>query len=120
MRTLCLRFLRVIVASALLLWMVVPASAADSDYSDDKLRAFVAAAVVVGDKSSEWCAKIESAASEEEASQLRQQAEQELVQAIDAADDITLEEYNEISVAARADPQLATRFREIYDGQKAE
>ena len=117
MRWLHARVVRCLVVLGVLLWMAAPATAAESEYSDDKLRAFVAAAVMIGDMSSEWREKIEAAPSEEEANQLREQAGQELAAAIDAADDITLEEYNDISVAARADPELATRIREIYDGE---
>lgn len=113
----CVR--RGLVALGVLFLLATPVTAAEQQYSDDKLRAFVAAAVMIGDMSSEWREKIEAAPSEEEANQLREQAGQELAAAIDAADDITLEEYNEISVAARADPELATRIREIYDGEQS-
>jgi hypothetical protein len=46
---------------------------------------------------------------------MRDQANGELVSAINQADGITIDEYREISQAAQADPTLMERISEIFD-----
>ena len=52
---------------------------------------------------------------ETEAAQLRDQANGELVAAIESAQGISVEEYREISQAAQSDPQLMARISGIFD-----
>ena len=77
--------------------------------SDAKLHAFIVAAVKVGDLIDKWSPKIEAAATTEE-KKLKQQANNELVSAIQGSGDMTLPEYRQISPAAETDPALQERI----------
>ena len=84
----------------------VPAAA----LTDDKLHAFIIAALKVGDLIDQWSPKIEEAKTPEEQEQLKQQANNELVAAIHSSGDLTLPEYRAISTAAENDPALQERI----------
>lgn len=90
---------------------------AQTDISEAKLEAFVAAAVSVSQIIEQWTPRIESAESQEAADDLLDQANAELVAAIEETGGITLEEYKEISQAAQADPSLSARIEEIFNQQ---
>lgn len=78
--------------------------------TDDKLHAFIIAALKVGDLIDQWSPKIEAAKTPEEQDQLKQQANNELVAAIHSSGDLTLPEYRAISTAAENDPALQERI----------
>lgn len=84
----------------------VPAAA----LTDDKLHAFIIAALKVGDLIDQWSPKIEAAKTPEEQDKLKQQANNELVAAIHSSGDLTLPEYRAISTAAENDPALQERI----------
>ena len=86
------------------------AAMADPAYSEQKLGAFVEAAVQVRELSSVWQQRIVTAGSEAQAGELRNQAGQELVAAVESTDGITLAEYNQIVEDARKDPDLSARI----------
>ena len=119
MRLATTAIVRTLTLAALFVWAASSASHAQSSFSEQKLEAFVAAAVAVTELSEEWKQRIGEAGSEEKAEELRQQANQELVAAVEGTDGITVEEYKDISEAARDDPQLSAKIREIYDDQAA-
>lgn len=89
-----------------------PAAAAAS-LTDEKLHAFIVAALKVGDLIDQWTPKIEAAKTPEEQDKLKQQANSELVAAIQGNGDLTLPEYQEISTAAENDPALQERILNI-------
>lgn len=93
---------------------------AESEVSDAKLQAFVAAAVSVTELIEQWSPRIESAESQEAADELLAEANSELIDAIEATDGITVDEYKEISEAAQADPSLSARIEEIFQQQYGE
>ena len=84
----------------------VPAAA----LTDDKLHAFIIAALKVGDLIDQWSPKIEAAKTPAEQEQLKQQANSELVAAIEGSGGMTLPEYRAISSAAENDPALQERI----------
>lgn len=88
---------------------------AQDQYEQAKLESFVTAALMVNDLVEQWTPRIQGAQDETEAAQLRDQANSELVAAIESADGISVEEYREISQAAQADPQLMARISGIFD-----
>jgi hypothetical protein len=91
------------------------AAPAQEQFPEDKLGSFVEAAIQVEQLVAEWSPKIEGAADEDAANQLREEANADLAAAIEETDGITVEEYRTIAQAAQSDPALSTRLREIYE-----
>jgi len=91
------------------------AAQAQEQYEQEKLESFVVAALAVNELVEQWTPRIQGAQDETEAAQLRDQANSELVAAINQANGITVEEYREISQAAQADPALMAQISEIFD-----
>jgi hypothetical protein len=104
-----------IILALSLVFGVTSASQAQEQYDEAKLESFVTAALMVNDLVEQWTPRIQGAQDETEAAQLRDQANSELVAAIESADGISVEEYREISQAAQADPQLMARISGIFD-----
>jgi Domain of unknown function (DUF4168) len=90
---------------------------AQPEFSDQQLESFVVAAIAVEEVIREWNPRIQAAQDDAHAAQLREQANAELMEVITQADGITLERYQEIGRAAQADPDLATRIRNIYQAK---
>lgn len=88
---------------------------AQEQFPEAKLDSFIEAAIQVEELVAEWSPKIEGAADENAANELRAEANADLAAAIEETDGITVEEYRTISQAAQADPTLSTRLREIYE-----
>ena len=93
---------------------------AQEQYTEEKLHSFVTAAISVNDLVQEWGPRIGAAESEQEAADLREQANAELRAAIEATPGITVEEYQEIGQAAQADPELSTKIQDIYAERSTE
>jgi hypothetical protein len=93
---------------------------AQEQYEQEKLESFVVAALAVNELVEQWTPRIQGAQDETEAAQLRDQANSELVNAINQANGITVEEYRQISQAAQADPALMARISEIFDDMQPE
>jgi hypothetical protein len=91
---------------------------AQTEFSDQQLESFVVAALAIDEVIREWNPRIQAAENEEQATQLREEANAALLETISKADGITIEEYQEIGQAAQGDPELAARINEIYQ-QKA-
>jgi hypothetical protein len=103
-----------IVALALVL-PPVGAAQAQEQYDQQTLESFVVAALEVNRLVEEWTPRIQGAPSEGEAAEMREQANEELVEAINQTSDITIDEYREISAAAQSDPALMARISEIIE-----
>lgn len=88
-----------------------------SEYTEEQLESFVDAAVAVNDLIEDWRPRITAAESEEQAAQLREQANEELAEAIEQTEGMSLEEYQQIGQAAQADPELSERINEIYQAR---
>ena len=98
-----------VLAASSLAWAQAP-----SEFSDEQLESFVVAALAVDEVIRDWNPRIQAAENDEEAAQLREQANAELVETITRTEGITIEQYQEIGRAAQADPELAARINEIY------
>lgn len=81
--------------------------------SDEKLEAFTRAAITVQGQSRRWQSSIQSAGSEAEAEQLKQQAQQEMAATVQQQPNITVKEYVQISQAMRQDARLYQRVQGI-------
>jgi len=80
------------------------------EVSDAKLESVAKAYIEVVAIQEEYRPRIEAAQSPEEAQQLQQEANQEMVEAIEAQDNVTLDEYNTIIQAAQMDEELGARL----------
>ena len=86
-----------------------PPVAAATDVSDAQLRTFIDAATEVQSISEKWQARAASTESEEEVEEVRRQATEEMVGAVEEKG-MTVDEFNSISKAAEQDPQLKSRI----------
>lgn len=99
---------------------VTPASAgepagvqlAQASYSEEKLQSFASAAVQIQQIREEYTAEIQQAESEEQRQQLAEEANTEMVGAVESAPGISVEEYNEIIEASAEDQELSQRINE--------
>lgn len=94
------------------------AAQAQEQYEQQKLESFVVAALEINRLVEQWTPRIQGAEDETVAAQMRDEANGELVNAIDQADGISIDEYREISQAAQADPALMARISEIFEGMQ--
>lgn len=77
------------------------------EVTEDKLRAFASATLALEEVAARHRAEIAAAETADEEARLEREAERERIATVEATPGITLDEYNAISTAARADPDLA-------------
>lgn len=91
-------------------------------FTDEQLQSYAEAAIQVSEVIQEWQPQImeaREAGDEERAAELTEAANEELLATIQDADGITVEEYQEISVAARQDEELYNDLNErVQDMQQ--
>ena len=80
----------------------------------------MAAVIKVDRLIDQWTPKIQSAENRDQAAALNKQANDELKQAIEETDGISVPEYQQISEALRNDPDLLTRMQKAYKEKKAQ
>ncbi len=85
-----------------------PAAVPQQD--DAKLKSFAVAFIEVAKVTQSYQPQIESAGTAEDQSRLRQEAGEKMVEAVNEAEGITLDEYNTIIQAAQTDPDLAQKI----------
>ena len=90
---------------------------AQAEFEEAKLESFVTAAIAVNDLIEQWGPRIEQAEDEQQAAQLREQANAEMVTAIDQTEGISVEEYQTIVQAARNDPQLSGQLQQMFEAE---
>jgi len=81
------------------------------DVSQEQIQAFAAAMVEVQQLGQEWTQKMQQTEDQEELSQMQQQAQEEMMGAIEDQG-MTVEEYNEIATAAQQDQELAQQIQQ--------
>jgi hypothetical protein len=113
------RAIGAMIMASSLVCVPIGASQAAEQYEQAKLESFVTAALEVNRLVEQWTPRIQGAKSETEATQLREQANRELVAAIEQSDGMSLEEYEQISHAAQSDPQLMDRITRIFDDMQS-
>ena len=87
-------------------------------FTDETLQAFVTAALDVQEVRAEYEGRIAEAADDDAAATLATEARDAMVQAVEDADDITVEEYLAVGSAAEADPLLAERLTAMFQAQQ--
>src|SRR5262245_18594426 len=113
MRGLMRRAPALVVALVRAACLAPPGQAAEVD--DAKLESFILAAISAHDVIKSAADRINQAGSDAEISQLRDEIDAQVEQAIEQTDGITLAEYREIHEAARADPALENRIIEKFN-----
>lgn len=88
--------------------MEAPAATAPVD--DEKLRSFAVAFLEVAKVNQVYQPQIEAAESPDEQQRLQESAGAQMLEAVNAQDGITVDEYNVIIQQAQADPDLAQRI----------
>ena len=89
----------------------VEAPAAAPQQADDaKLKSFAVAFIEVAKVTQSYQPQIAAAGTAEDQSRLRQEAGEKMVEAVNEAEGITLDEYNTIIQAAQTDPDLAQKI----------
>ena len=83
-----------------------------ADFSDEELQQFVDLQDRIGEIREEYVSQIESAESEDKARQLQQEAQSEMVTAIEDAG-MSVQEYNAIAVAYNSNPDIQERVDEM-------
>ncbi|QLL63771.1 DUF4168 domain-containing protein [Sinorhizobium mexicanum] len=80
--------------------------------SDQKIEAFAVAYLQVDKVRQEYSAKIEATPDQAAKEKLKNEASQQMVQAVEASNGISVEEYTSILTAAQNDPALAKKVQE--------
>ncbi|WP_179105612.1 DUF4168 domain-containing protein [Vreelandella utahensis] len=83
-----------------------------ADFSDEELQQFVNLQDSIGEIREEYVSQIEAAESEDKARQLQQEAQSEMVSAIEDAG-MSVQEYNAIAVAYNSNPDIQERVDEM-------
>ncbi|WP_417719603.1 DUF4168 domain-containing protein [Salipiger sp.] len=81
-----------------------------ADYSEEVLTSFVDAAMQVQAVQEDYAARIDETPEPENKQALVEEAQTEMVAAVDETEGMDVETYNEISAAAQADPELNERL----------
>lgn len=95
------------------------AAAPAANFPEEKLRSFAVAFLEVDKVNKEYAPKVESAASEDEKTKLREEAGKKMVDAVNGTEGINAEEYGSIMNAAQSDPQLVARIQTMI-GEEAQ
>lgn len=86
--------------------------AQSQQFSDEDVKAFVAARDSVIEISQEWEERIQNAESQEEMNSLQQASQEEMVKAI-RSEGLSVNDYNMMVDAARSNPDLQQRINEL-------
>ncbi len=98
--------------------MALPAVAQDP--SDAKLEAVAHSYVDIMEIQQEYGPKIEAAETPEEAQAVQQEASEQIVEAIEERDGVTVDEYNQIMGEVQEDKQLRSRLIAAIDRAMAD
>lgn len=89
-------------------------------FDDSKLQSFAVAFLAVDKIRREYAPKVKQATSKDEQKQIQTEAGQKMVGAVQDAEGISVDEYNEIIQSAQADPDLAQRLNDIIQKKAAQ
>jgi len=112
-RTLVLRLTVGALFALSVIGLSVQLGSADIEVEDQKLRAFIKAALAVDNVMDKWQPKITQARGSEEAETLHVKANEEIRETIERADGISFDEYQVIRKTIAADPDMLDRVTSI-------
>jgi hypothetical protein len=85
--------------------------APDIEVTDEQVEAFAEAQARVADIGEKWTPRMQEAESSEDVQKAREQAQQEMVIAVENAG-LSVQEYNQIARAAQADEELRQKIQD--------
>lgn len=85
--------------------------APDIDVSDEQVESFAEAQTRVAEIGEKWTPRMQEAESSEDVQKAREQAQQEMVIAVENAG-LSVQEYNQIARAAQADEELRKKIQD--------
>ncbi|MBS3800053.1 MAG: DUF4168 domain-containing protein [Thioalkalivibrio sp.] len=88
----------------------------DVDLSEEQIDTFVSAFVAVQEVRNDFSERLQEAEGESEAQSMQQEAQDEMVQAVEDSG-MTVEEYNEVAMALQNDPELMQEVQERAESQ---
>lgn len=89
-----------------------------TDFSDQKIEAYVNSAAKVQDIHNKMAPQLKQVKTEKEKKTAFKHMQQQMMSAIKNTENITVEEYNQITNAARQDQQLASEIREKFKNRQ--
>lgn len=92
----------------------------DAAFEDSKLRSFAVAFLEVRKVGEEYRSQLDAAKTPEDQQKVQQEAGGKMVEAVENAGGITVDEYNQIIETAQGDPQLATRINSMIQENATE
>ncbi|GAB4136672.1 MAG: hypothetical protein Tsb0016_01190 [Sphingomonadales bacterium] len=90
---------------------VPPPAQQQNNYSDEQLKSFAVASLRVDELNAAWAPKINEAGSTAESAAMRQEAMEEMMEAV-RDEGLSVQEYNQINSAAQTDPAVADKVRD--------
>ncbi|MWD26993.1 DUF4168 domain-containing protein [Aquicoccus sp. SCR17] len=96
------------------------AQASAGDYTDEELETFVTAAMEISNVRRSYTPRIQSAETPEDQQALAEEAQSEMIAAIEAVEGMDVETFNEIGEAAQKDEDLSARIVEMARAQQSE
>jgi hypothetical protein len=112
-RTLVLRSAAALILALSVFGLSVQLGSADAEVEDEKLEAFINAALAVDHVMDKWQPRIIQADGGAEADKLHIKANAEIKETIEKADGISFDEYQKIRKAIAADPEMLDRVTQI-------
>jgi hypothetical protein len=112
-RTLVLRSAAALILALSVFGLSVQLGSADAEVEDEKLEAFINAALAVDHVMDKWQPRIIQADGGAEADKLHIKANAEIKETIEKADGISFAEYQKIRKAIAADPEMLDRVTQI-------
>lgn len=95
--------------------MALQQTGGTGDFSDSKLKTVAKAYIQVFDIQQVYGPQIEAAENQQEAQQLQQQANEQMVQAIEHEEDLTVEEYSEVINAVQQSAELREKLNAFVE-----
>lgn len=120
MKSLVLRTIAAVLIAGMAAINHAAPAAADDQFSDAKLAAFVAAATKIGEVIEHWTPIVQGADSEQTRQMMTESARAEMAAVVENMPDITIAEYDAIAAAAREDEALAARIDALFADQLVE
>lgn len=112
-RTFAFRLVPVALLALSVIGLTVQLGSADVEIEDQKLRAFIKAALAVDGVMDKWQPKIIQARGSEQTEKLHVKANAEIRETIERADGISFDEYQTIRDAIAADPDMLDRVTSL-------
>lgn len=92
----------------------VPAQEGGGEFTEGQLQSFLVARAEVRDIQSEYSSRLQEVSDDQKVAELQAEAQEKMVQAVQA-EDLTVEEFNQIARKANSDPGFNERLQELAE-----